>query len=154
MTGQYERTGVRDLTYSNWHRQYCPERVCMIDVDGLEYCRRCRMPLALIETALDYGQSFKATTALEGLAGAANIPAFCVLYAKNGEQCDFDKRNRCKRVGCTHGIASFRVRRIKPNPTEFKEWTAEAFRDFLINLHDGHEATVCQAVIGFAEVVA
>lgn len=40
----------------------------------------------------------------------------------------------------------------KPNPTEFKEWTAEAFRDFLINLHDGHEATVCQAAIGFAEV--
>lgn len=153
MTGQFERTGIRDLAYSNWHRQFCPERVSMIDVDGLEYCRRCRMPLALIETALDYGQSFKATTALEGLAGAANIPAFCVLYTKSAEECDFDRRKRCQRSECTHGITSFRVRRIKPNPTEFKAWTPEAFRDFLVNMHDGHEITVCQAVIGFAEVV-
>jgi len=138
------------LTYSNWHRQFCPERTAMIDVDGLEYCRRCRMPLALIETALDYGQSIKPTTALEQLAVAANVPAFCVLYAKNGEDCDVDRRKRCVRPGCSHGIGSFRVRRIRPNPTPFNPWTVEAFGNFLINMHDGHEATVCQVVIGGA----
>jgi hypothetical protein len=148
MTGQYERTGIRDLTYSNWHRQFCPERVSMIDVDGLEYCRRCRMPLALIETALDYGQAIKPTSALEQLSLAANVPAFCVLYAKNDEVCDFDRRRRCRRIGCSHGIGSFRVRRIRPCPTSYKPWTAGAFGEFLVNLHDGHEATVCQVVIG------
>src|SRR5262249_27104624 len=99
LTGQYERTGIRDLAYSNWHRQFCPERVTMIDVDGLEYCRRCRSPLALIETALDVGQAVKPTTALEQLSLAANVPAFCVLYTKNDQPCDFDRRNRCRRVG-------------------------------------------------------
>jgi hypothetical protein len=148
MTGRWERTGIRDLAYSNWHRQFCPERVCMIDVDGLEYCRRCRMPLALIETALDRGQSIKPTTALEQLSLAANVPAFCALYTKGGVECDFDRRNRCCRIGCTHGITGFRVRRIRPNPTGFQDWTPEGFRDFLTTMHDGHEATVCQAVIG------
>lgn len=148
MSGQYERTGIRDLAYSNWHRQFCPERVSMIDVDGLEYCRRRRSPLALIETALDYGQAVKPTSALEQLSLAANVPAFCVLYTKTDERCDFDRRNRCKRLGCSHGIAAFRVRRIRPAPTSYNPWTPEGFRDFLINLHDGHEATVCQAVIG------
>lgn len=148
MTGQYERTGIRDLAYSNWHRQACPERVCMIDVDGLEYCRRCRTPLALIETALDFGQSVKPTTALEALSRAANVPAYCVLYAKSDQVCDFDRRNRCRRLGCEHGIAAFRVRRIRPTPTGFAPWTPEGFADFLIRMHDAHEATVCQAVMG------
>ena len=148
MTGRYERTGIRDLAYSNWHRQYCPERVSMIDVDGLEYCRRCRMPLALIETALDFGQAVKPTTALEQLSLAANVPAYCVLYTKSGEECDFDRRRRCRRIGCSHGISSFRVRRIRPNPTGFRLWTPEEFANHLIQLHDMHESIVCQAVIG------
>lgn len=148
MTGQYERTGIRDLAYSNWHRQACPERVSMIDVDGLEYCRRCRTPLALIETALDYGQSVKPTTALEALSLAANVPAFCVLYAKSDEPCDFDRRKKCRRIGCSHGIAAFRVRRIRPNSTGYMPWTPVEFCDFLVRLHDAHEATVCQAAIG------
>lgn len=148
MTGQYERTDIRDLTYSNWHRQFCPERATMVDIDGLEYCRRCRIPLALVETALDYGQEIKPTTALEQLSSVARVPAFCVLYAKNDELCDFDRRNRCRKIGCSHGIEKFRVRRIWPAPTAFEPWSSEGFRDFLVRLHDGHESTVCCAVMG------
>lgn len=142
---RFERHGTRDLTYSNWHRQFCPDRTTMIDVDGLEYCRRCRFPLALIETAQDVGQAFKPVTALEQLSLAANVPAF---YTTDGVKCVPDKRGRCRSVGCTHGITAFRVRRIRPNPTEFQQWTPKAFADYLTRIHDAHEELVCQAVIG------
>jgi hypothetical protein len=145
---RFERYGTRDLTYSNWHRQFCPDRATMIDVDGLEYCRRCRSPLALIETAQDVRQAFKPVAALEQLSLAANVPAFCVLYIADAGKCTPDGRGRCRKVGCAHGIAAFRVRRIRPNPTDFQEWTPKAFADYLTRVHDAHEELVCQAVIG------
>jgi hypothetical protein len=145
---RFERHGTRDLTYSNWHRQRCPDRATMIDVDGLEYCRRCRAPLALIETAQDVGQAFKPVTALEQLSLAANVPAFCVLYVTDGVRCETDRRGRCRNGRCSHGISSFRVRRIRPNPTDFEVWSPIAFADYLTRVHDAHEEIICQAVIG------
>lgn len=145
---RFERHGTRDLTYSNWHRQFCPDRVTMIDVDGLEYCRRCRSPLALVETARDVGQKDKAVTALDQLSVAANIPAYCVLYTVDDTACAPDRRGRCQRIGCRHGITSFRVRRVRPNPTGFRLWSPEEFGNHLLQLHDMHESIVCQAVIG------
>ena len=92
-----ERFGVRDLTYSRWHRvdsisrfvgREVAEELTYIDVDVLEYCRVCREPLLLAELARDVGQNHKNTTVLVMLAKAANVPAIVVLYRIAGEDID------------------------------------------------------------------
>jgi hypothetical protein len=146
--GRWERTGIRDLTFSNWHRQIHGDPLRMVDVDGLEFCRKCKQPLALIETGLDYGQDSKWTGALAGLARRAGVPAFCLLYTKSGETCAVDHRGACQRLGCSHGIARFRARRIEPAPNPFAIMPPGAVRGFLVRMHVGHEATVCRAMEG------
>lgn len=135
-----ERTGIRDLTFSNWHRQALPDRAHMIDVDGLHFCRRCRMPLALLETARDIGQATKATIVLERLAAVANIPAYCLLYSVSPNTC---ATPRCRAKGCDHGIAEFRFRRVHPAPTEFEVRAPADVAEHLTRIHDAHEALIC-----------
>lgn len=119
---RYERYGTRDLTYSAWHRTL-PDVVTMIDIDGLEYCRRCRAPLALIETARDVGQSFKSTIVLRELACRAFIPAFLVLY-HIGEE--------------SGGIDQFRWCQIWPQRTDLATATVAEWSHHLVALHDSH----------------
>ncbi|MBU0599041.1 hypothetical protein KKF61_08730 [Patescibacteria group bacterium] len=76
-----ERYGTRDLTYSAWHR-LLDDSLTYIDIDDVEYCQRCRQSLALIETAQDVGQPFKATIVTRRLAQRAQVPAFLVFYRK------------------------------------------------------------------------
>jgi hypothetical protein len=120
-----ERTGLRDLTYSQWHRptsiaryvgQQQAATLGMIDVDGCEYCRTCRQPLALIETALDRGQNIKPAWVTTALASRAGIPAYVVLYDKTDDD----------------DIAFFRVKRLTPNPD--REWRRMSAADYAQNL--------------------
>lgn len=52
-----ERHGTRDLTYSAWHRRLSwpgsatPGIYDMIDLDSIEYCHFCRLPLMFVEEA-------------------------------------------------------------------------------------------------------
>ena len=43
-----ELTGVRDLTFSRWHRSL-PDDCTWIDIDSCHYCRYCNSLLALFE---------------------------------------------------------------------------------------------------------
>ena len=43
-----EMTGVRDLTFSTWHRSL-PDDCTWIDIDCCHYCRCCHSLLALFE---------------------------------------------------------------------------------------------------------
>lgn len=68
---QEERYGARDMSYSAWHRRNSTRRfigieyaqlLAMIDVDVslyVEYDDKTKMPLALIEIAIDVGQESK-----------------------------------------------------------------------------------------------
>lgn len=114
-----ERYGVRDLTYSRWHRTL-DDSLHWIDLDAVEYCSLCKEPLVLIELAHDIGQTFKATTVMTRLATRADLPAFLVFYlaAADGD-----------------GITRLRVRRVwPPDDTEFVmspqeyEWWLSTFR--------------------------
>lgn len=135
---RHERYGTRDLTYSRWHRYALHDGITMIDLDAIEYCRRCRMPLALIETARDVGQDIKPVTVLKKLAMTGNVEAICLLYTPSDVPCECDERGR--RPGCEHGILSMRVRRVAPN--EARKWTVitpAEYAGWLCSLHDGHE---------------
>lgn len=145
---RYERYGTRSLVYSKWHRFFLGDQEPMIDLDGVEYCmeRGCFKPLALVETARDVGQAMKPTTVLRRLAERSQVLALCVLYTITPGT-DEDTGCPCKRGAvlddCTHGIDSFRVRRVWPPPPNPRSWarmTPEQFRDRLRQLRLDHYA--------------
>ena len=119
-----ERTGKRDLTISAWHRSL-PDYCSAIDVDFLEYCNRCRAPLALIELARGHHYSVKPTTVLEHLAAAAGIRAYLILYdlSPTGE----------------YGLApTMRVQMVYPRRTPVQEVSIRAVGKLIERIHTDH----------------
>lgn len=115
-----ERYGSRDRAYSAWHRRMSTRRfvgmelaqlLAMIDLDGalfVEYDDATKEPLALIETARDVGQRFKAATVTARLAQLAGLPCYVVLYRCSADMNPADSR--------WPDIDRFRVRRLWPRP--------------------------------------
>jgi len=95
---QEERCGTRDRAYSAWHRRYSIGRfvgrenahlLAMIDLDTIpyvEYEDKTKKPLAVIETAIDIGQTFKTATVTSNLAKLAGLPCFVVLLSGKLEE--------------------------------------------------------------------
>lgn len=121
---QTERYGFRSAEYSSWHRTASLRRflgaelassISVIDVDHaiwVEHADGSKEPLALIETARDVGQNWKATSVIRHLAMRANLPAYCVLFTPADVPNGGDGRSA--------DIESFRVRRVWPDPE--KDW--------------------------------
>jgi len=121
---QEERLDTRDRSYSAWHRRNSTRRfvgiedaqlLAMIDLDAslyVEYDDGDKEPLALIETAIDVGQSFKTATVTTRLAQLADLPCFVVLYKLADEPNPADHKRR--------DICSFRVRQLHPKPENGK----------------------------------
>lgn len=122
---RYEKYGKRDLTYSAWHRQQA-DHLTYIDLDGLEYCQQCRAPLALIETARDVGQPFKATIVMRKLAEQARVPAALLFYTK----ADDDRL-----------ISSFRFRLVSPQWGDERQLTPAEYVAWLDELRYLHHCT-------------
>lgn len=141
MRGQWERypdaqgRPTRDYTYSHWHRYALPNWCSMIDVDGLDYCRSCAMPLLLVEVARDVGQPWKPVTALKSLAQTANVPAICILY--QGGPCTCEPRRPDD--SCAHGIDTVRARRVYPEDDPgWLSLSGSMLRDYIRNIHESH----------------
>lgn len=127
-----EKSGVRDLTYSHWHRidsiqRYITHKEAwhlgMIDIDDCEYCRHCYEPLALIELAQDVGQEYKPSMVTTKLAKRAGIPAFQVFYTKTEDG----------------DISSFRLTSLLS--AEYADTVLEPveFARFLVSFHRSHD---------------
>lgn len=129
-----ERWGTRDLTYSNWHRVESiqrfltmddAKRLTMIDLDGLEYCKRCRECVGVIEAAQDVGQTFKPSIVTRKLAIRLGVPGLLIFWrpteARNGDHPDIDR---------------FRVQLIAPEFQPERELTPQQFALWLVRLHD------------------
>lgn len=128
-----ERTGVRSLVYSGWHRpvsisryvgKVAAAKLCMIDVDACEYCCYCGTPLALIETQESAGPP-KSARVMTALARLASIPAFSVSV----DVLDGD-------------VAGFRLRQLGPAVGSDQSLTPAMYADWLVSLRDEH---VCKA---------
>jgi len=119
----HERSGERDLTYSGWHRTL-PARCSMMDLDGLEFCAKCKAPLALIETAYNIGQ-FKPTTVTAKLAELAGLPAYLIMYTTDNEQ-----------------LGMCKVYRVKPG-SRTAAWNAtpKMLGEWITGIHDNHSCT-------------
>lgn len=121
---QEELHGTRDRSYSAWHRRLSLRRfigleraqlAAMIDLDAcvyVEFDSATREPLALIETAMDRGQSHKCASVTKRLGARAMIPAYCVLYRLGPTKNPADPSH--------WDIDAFRVKRLWPRPD--REW--------------------------------
>lgn len=127
---QEERTGERDLTYSRWHRRdstsrYMPvwaaKRLTYIDLDGIEVCWHCGDILALIETAVDQGNSDKATTIMRRLAERAKVPSYLVYYQKSRSGDD---------------VTRIRTRRVSPTYSPWRSMRPSEWAAFLVRLRE------------------
>lgn len=117
---QEESTNERDLTYSAWHRRQSTARfvgiekaqtLAMIDCDVVcfvEYDDRTKVPVALIETAIDVGQKVKPSSVTKNLAKMAGIPAGVLLYTQSDNPNPAYPKHK--------DIESFRFQQIWPAP--------------------------------------
>jgi hypothetical protein len=124
---RWERYGTRDFYYSWWHRLALPDHYAMIDIDGVEYCWRCGMPLALIETARDVGQHDKTTKVMARVADMAGLPAWKILYTPDETK-----------PGGVPTITKVRFARVTPEPYPWRQMDEREFRSFFDWLHEHH----------------
>lgn len=132
MTATRERfpNQITDKVFSRWHRTL-PALAACIDIDMVEYCARCREPLAFIETAKDVGQDIKPVTVLRRIAERADIPAFVLLMTFSEEA--------HLRGDDANAILRFRARRFWPPPeTDWRTWTPQECAAFIVGLRSGH----------------
>lgn len=126
-----ERTGVRDLSYSRWHRPASMRRfvdhrtasmATVIDIDWCEYCCLCSEPLALIETQAGDRPPKSAKVTVK-LAKRAGLPAFSVSFVK-GDDGD---------------VTAFRWRMLHPTLTVERRYTPGEYALFITELRHGHD---------------
>jgi hypothetical protein len=133
-----ERYGSRDLTYSNWHRTHSikrfvgideARRLTMIDLDGLEYCNRCRECVGVIEVARDVGQAFKASSVTSKLAHRLGVPGLLTFYRISDHQVSDGNGEHLP------DIDAFRVRIVAPVQSPEREITPEQYARWISAMH-------------------
>jgi len=144
-----EKYGFRNAAYSAWHRpksigRYIDEETAeamrQIDLDAIlgddmelrnevttwiEFARSSSWPLALIETAVDVGQSDKPTRVTQSLARMSDLPGAVALYKLSELLNPADRR--------ANDIESFRVRRLWLDPeSEFRLLSPSQYAKWLV----------------------
>lgn len=71
--------------FADWHREQPDDSAGMVDLDGVGYCRRCSMPLYLVEATKS--RSRKTATVTENLGQMAGLEVF-VFYAPDEKRPD------------------------------------------------------------------
>lgn len=138
---QQEKWGVRDLSYSAWHRAGSIGRflgfeeargMTLVDLDGVlfvEYRPFSHRPLMLVEAAIDVGQDWKPVRVLEALAVRANLPAYVLLYRRAAAMNPSDPRFQ--------DIDRFRVRRVYPmSEPDWSEMTPQEWAERLVRIRE------------------
>ena len=121
-----ERTGVRDLAYSSWHRADNLRRLiglreahscAVIDIDWCEYRNTCQHPLAPVPQAADVPRR---------LANLAGLRSYSVSFWMDGD-----------------GPMTFRVQLIAPEFGPVVDLSEAEYAELLLNLRTMHD---CQSV--------
>jgi len=73
----HERTGLRELTMSRWHREGFPDDAVAIDVDLMGSCPNCCEPIYLWECVR--GDRPKSTAYMRGLVHSLTVPVPLLL---------------------------------------------------------------------------
>ena len=109
--------------YSEFHRQF--DGLAMVDIDQVEICKKCKKPLAVIETAYDTGQNFKSFIVTQLIAERLKVPGLVTLY-------QVDKTS--------NEIVNFRVKKIYPKESPgFYSVPPYLYVTWLKRLHTNHK---------------
>lgn len=128
---QNERTGVRDLLYSRWHRSASISRfiglkvaaiIKTVDIDWCEACHWCDEPVALIETQRSQ-RGPKRASVTQKLAERAKMPAYSVAYEPSADGAD---------------ISGFTVRQIAPYEGDVRRMLPPDYAFWLVSLRNDH----------------
>lgn len=131
-----EHSHERDLIYSAWHRtdalrRYIAHRdafdCAVIDIDWCEWCRKCKQPIALVETQCS-AKTPKEATITTALARMAGIAAYSISYTKTTDDLD---------------IEWFQVRQLVPLRGEVERLLPEEWARRLFDMRRDHERTSC-----------
>ena len=108
--------------YSEWHRSL-NNKLGYIDIDQVQICLKCKLPLFLAETTFDVGQPWKATTTTEALARLAGLPSFLIFYKVN------EKRE----------VIAFRIKQLTPTKDQKEVYlTPDAWVQAMELIQDRH----------------
>ncbi len=142
-----ERTGVRDLTYSEWHRQdnlklllrplfatdtdanWHAYECAMIDLDAVEWCRKCKRPVGLVEVQRS-AKPPKDATVTRTMADMLGIPAWSISYTATSDD--------------PPEIIEFRVRELTSADRAIQRMTPAGWAAHIWNLHERHLKTECR----------
>jgi hypothetical protein len=131
-----ERTGLRSLIYSAWHRpastgaligRVAAAKLLMIDIDSCEYCY-CGRPVALIETQ-ESTHDPKPARVMTRLALMAGIPAYSVSI-----HLDDDRQ-----------VTGFKVRRLDQGGSTVSSMDPGTYAWWLSGLRSLHECAAADA---------
>ncbi len=115
---RHERTGLRDLAFSRWHR-LLDGNLDQLDIDSLQYCHSCKETLAVIEL-YRLGEEWKPASVLKNLGRRLNTPAYCVGY----------------RVDAEGGFCGpLKVERLHPRYESPRMWDLARFEHLIRRLH-------------------
>ena len=96
-----------------------------IDIDQVEICKKCKSPLAVVETAYDVGQNFKSFIVTQLIAERLKVPGLVTLY-------QVDKKS--------NEIINFRVKKIYPTESDgFYNVPPYLYVKWLKRLHEKHK---------------
>ena len=135
-----EKTGIRDLGYSLWHRKSLPRSATTTDIDHVEYCPDCFEPLAIFEIAyglnnLDKEHAYS-IPAIKRLAARARLNFYIVLY--EGEHEGASQCPTCGRPFPRSRIVAFRKKLVYPGENHWVEMSVDDYREWLMSLHVEH----------------
>ena len=109
--------------YSEFHRQF--DGLAMIDIDQVEICKKCKTPLAVVETAYDVGQNFKSFIVTQLIAERLKVPGLVTLYKVDLK---------------SNEIINFRVKKLYPKESNgFYNVEPYQYVNWLKGLHQKHK---------------
>jgi len=129
-----------DFTYHEWHRtasikRFLPEEgaysLAMFDVDAVEVCRFCGVPLAIFELTRWLDVDDKATTYLRKIAKMANLPGVLVYYDVSDQPNPANPEWR--------DISRFFIKVVSPAFGELTEVTPSEYATRLSRLRNRHD---------------
>ena len=118
--------------FSEFHRKF--DGLAGLDLDFIEICQKCQEPLAMFETAVDKGQTYKTTTVTEKIAIACKVPAYLVFYTPGSKHDE---------------VTQFRIKKLTPAESELRVMNPPEFIKMLKILQERHSNDCVLAEVPF-----
>ena len=118
--------------FSEFHRKF--DGLAGLDLDFIEICQKCQEPLAMFETAVDKGQTYKTTTVTEKIAIACKVPAYLVFYTPGSKHDE---------------VTQFRIKKLTPAESELRVMEPLEFIKMLKILQERHSNECVLAEVPF-----